>query len=311
MDLPFLFNRLEEKIPNEAVQYYKNKSVLITGAAGFIGSELARSFIKTGYKQLLLLDQSESDLFDLQEEFKMLGVQNFRILIADIRDKKSLCFLFKKYNPTIVFHAAAYKHVPLMEEFPHEAIRTNIQGTKNVVDVTIQQRISKFVFISTDKAVNPTGIMGVSKRIAELYIQCINNISRTKFSITRFGNVWSSSGSVIPLFQKQILNGGPITITDKKMTRYFMSVSEACLLVLQAGLIGVGGDVFVFDMGKPISIYKLAKSILKQAGLKYPEDIDIKFIGKRAGERLNEELLINPETTEGTSCPKIKIVKER
>lgn len=306
-----LFEKTNINLSKEAVCYYKNQVVLITGAAGFIGSEIARYIAKTDFKRLILLDQSESGLYNLQQEFLLQGIENVALAIADIRDKNSLGILFKKFQPNIVFHAAAYKHVHLMEDFPKEAINTNVEGTKNVVDVALELDLDKLIFISTDKAVNPVGVMGASKRLAELYIGALNSKGVTKFVIVRFGNVVNSSGSVIPLFKKQIANGGPVTITHKNMKRFFMSASEACVLVLEAGAMGNGGEIYVFDMGEPIKIYDLAKHMIQQSGLKYPNEITISFTGVRLGEKITEAIMVNGENAKPTNYKKIWMVQER
>ncbi len=219
--------------------------------------------------------------------------------------------IFQEYQPDIVFHAAAYKHVPLMEYNSYEAIKINIAGTKTIADLALSHNVEKFVLISTDKAVNPTNVMGASKRIAEIYVSCLQKENNTKFITTRFGNVLGSNGSVIPLFRKQIENGGPITLTHKEITRYFMTIPEASQLVLEAGAMGEGGEIFIFDMGESVRIYDLAKNMIKLSGLSYPEDIDIKVTGLRPGEKLYEELLANGENTLPTYHKKIKISKTR
>lgn len=295
------------KIDNEL----RNKSIMVTGGAGSIGSELVRQICEYGYRNLIIIDQAESALYDLQQELKQNGFRNFVPIVGDIRDKNRLNTIFEKYKPDLVFHAAAYKHVPLMEENPYESIRINIGGTKNIADLSITHQVSKFVLISTDKAVNPTNVMGASKRIAEMYVSCLQKESKTKFITTRFGNVLGSNGSVIPLFRKQIENGGPLTLTHMDITRYFMTIPEASQLVLEAGAMGEGGEIFVFDMGESVKIYDLAKNMIKLSGLNYPEDIDIKITGLRPGEKLHEELLANGENTLPTYHKKIKISKVR
>src|SRR5690606_19561325 len=231
--------------------------------------------------------------------------------VADIRDKDRMDFIFDFYKPTMVFHAAAYKHVPLMEETPYEAIKININGTKNLADLASKYKAKKFVFVSTDKAVNPTSVMGATKRMAEMYISCMQQQSNTKYITTRFGNVLGSNGSVIPLFRKQIENGGPLTLTHEDITRYFMTIPEASQLVLEAGAMGKGGEIFIFDMGQAIKLFDLAKNMIKLSGLRYPEDIDIKITGLRPGEKLYEELLANGENTIPTYHQKIMISKTR
>ncbi len=289
----------------------RNKTVLVTGGAGSIGSELVRQICTFKYKSLIIIDQAESALYDLQQELKQKGFNNFIPIVGDVRDKKRMNMLFEEHKPNMVFHAAAYKHVPLMEQNSYEAIKINIAGTKNIVDISNEHKVDKFVLVSTDKAVNPTNIMGASKRIAEIYVSCLQQYSDTRYIITRFGNVLGSNGSVIPLFRKQIEKGGPLTLTHKDITRYFMTIPEASQLVLEAGSMGVGGEIFIFDMGESIKIFDLAKNMIKLSGLRYPEDIDITITGLRPGEKLYEELLANGENTLPTYHKKIKISKTR
>ena len=288
-----------------------NKSILVTGGAGSIGSEIVRQICNYPYKSLIILDSAESALYDLQQELKQNGFHNFIPIVTDIRDKNRMNALFNEHKPNVVFHAAAYKHVPLMEYNSYEAIKINIGGTKNVADLSLIHGVEKFVFVSTDKAVNPTNVMGATKRIAELYISCMQKENKTKFITTRFGNVLGSNGSVIPLFRKQIEKGGPLTLTHKDITRYFMTIPEASQLVLEAGAMGEGGEIFIFDMGESVKIFDLAKNMIKLSGLRYPEDIDIKITGLRPGEKLYEELLANGENTLPTYHQKIKISKVR
>jgi FlaA1/EpsC-like NDP-sugar epimerase len=290
---------------------YDNKVILITGAAGSIGSEICRKVSLYNYKKLILVDNAESALYDIQQEFCQLGLENIDVIVADVRNKIRIDQIFNQYKPKIVFHAAAYKHVPLMESYPFEAVSVNIGGTKNVADIAVKHSVEKFVFISTDKAVNPTNVMGATKRIAELYVSCLKGKGNTKFITTRFGNVLGSNGSVIPLFKKQIEKGGPITVTHKDITRYFMTIPEACQLVLEAAAMGNGGEIFVFDMGKPIKIFNLATNMIILSGLRYPEDIDIKITGLRPGEKIYEELLADGENTKKTYHEKIMIAKSR
>lgn len=287
-------------------------TILITGAAGSIGSGITKEIVQHGFGKLILLDQAESPMYDLQQELALLEQGNDIIyLIADIRNQKQLSEIFAKYKPRIVFHAAAYKHVPLMENNPLEAITTNILGTKNLVDLSINKGVKKFVLISTDKAVNPTNIMGASKRIAEMYVQAHDTYGETKFITTRFGNVLGSNGSVIPLFQKQIDSGGPVLVTDPQVTRYFMTIKEACQLVLEAFAMGSGGEIFVFDMGKSVKIIDLARKMIQLHGVEPDKDIAIKITGLRPGEKLYEELLADEEATLPTHHPKILIAKTR
>lgn len=290
----------------------KNKVVLITGAAGSIGSELARQCANYSPKKIYLLDQAESPLHELELEFnEKFKDTAFEVVIADIRNIERLKHVFKSFQPQIVFHAAAYKHVPMMENNPSESIFTNILGTKNTADLADEFKVERFVFVSTDKAVNPTNVMGASKRIAEIYIQSLGKKSQTKFITTRFGNVLGSNGSVIPRFKKQIEEGGPITITHPDITRYFMTIPEASQLVLEAGSIGKGGEIFVFNMGKSVKILDLARKMILLSGLKENRDIKIIFTGLRPGEKLFEELLADTENTLPTHHEQILIGKVR
>ena len=306
-----LLDREQISIDNPIVQReVRNKVVMVTGAAGSIGSEISRQLSLYDCQQLILLDQAESDLYNLQQELIQKGVSNFIAIVCDIRDQKRISKIFAKHIPDHVFHAAAYKHVPLMEESPYEALRINVCGTKNLADLAIKHKVERFVMISTDKAVNPTNVMGATKRIAELYIGAVSKQHpKTKFTITRFGNVLGSNGSVIPLFREQIKNGGPLTVTHKEMTRYFMTIPEACSLVLEAGTMGVGGEIYIFDMGESVEIFKIAKRMISLSGLKYPTDIDIQITGLRPGEKLYEELLAYGENTIKTYHEKIMIAK--
>ncbi|MBT9189043.1 polysaccharide biosynthesis protein [Zobellia russellii] len=307
-----LLDRAPINIRNSKIsEEVKNKVVLVTGGAGSIGSEIVRQVCTYNYKSLIVIDQSESALYDLQQELKQNGFHNFMPIVGDVRDKNRLNNLFQEYKPNIVFHAAAYKHVPLMEYNAYEAIKINVAGTKVVADLSISHNVDKFIFISTDKAVNPTNVMGATKRIAEMYISCMQQKGKTKFITTRFGNVLGSNGSVIPLFKKQIEKGGPLTVTHENVTRFFMTIPEASQLVLEAGAMGDGGEIFIFDMGESVKIFDLAKNMIKLSGLKYPEDIDIKITGLRPGEKLYEELLANGENTLPTYHKKIMIGKTR
>ncbi len=307
-----LLNRAPIAIVNSKItKEVKGKCIVVTGGAGSIGSEIVRQICNYEYRSLVIIDQAESALYDLQQELKQKGFHNFTPIVGDVRDKKRMNFLFGEHKPDMVFHAAAYKHVPLMEYNSYEAIKVNIAGTKTIADLSIAHDVEKFVLVSTDKAVNPTNIMGASKRIAEIYVSCKQREGNTKFIITRFGNVLGSNGSVIPLFRKQIENGGPLTVTHKDITRYFMTIPEASQLVLEAGAMGKGGEIFIFDMGESVKIYDLAQNMIKLSGLKYPDDIDIKITGLRPGEKLYEELLANGENTLPTYHKKIKISKAR
>ena len=294
----------------------KGEVVLVTGAAGSIGSEIVRQLIIKEPLQILLFEQAESPLHDLRVELdpvcKKYTNTTVKFIIGDIRDRDLVQSVFQEYKPKIVYHAAAYKHVPLMEEYPEQAVSTNIRGTKNVADASVKSGVSKFVMISTDKAVNPTNVMGASKRIAEIYIQSLSRVqSKTKFITTRFGNVLGSNGSVIPMFKKQIESGGPLTVTHKDITRFFMTIPEACQLVLEAGAMGKGGEIFIFDMGESIKVFDIAKKMIQLSGYIYPDDINIIFSGLRPGEKLYEELLANKENTLPTYHPKIMVAKIR
>jgi FlaA1/EpsC-like NDP-sugar epimerase len=290
----------------------KGKVILVTGAAGSIGSGLVKQIGNYEPKTIVLLDQAESALYDLQQELHSKGnLFPFDIVIGDIRNYDRLKRVFEFYKPEYVFHAAAYKHVPLMENNPSEAVLTNVKGSKNLVDLALEYDVQKFVMISTDKAVNPTNVMGASKRVAEIYAQTKNQLGKTRFVTTRFGNVLGSNGSVIPLFQKQIEQGGPLTITDERITRFFMTIPEACQLVLEAGSMGQGGEIFVFDMGKSVKIIDLAKKMIQLSGLELGKDIEIKVTGLRPGEKLYEELLASEENTIPTHNPQILIAKTK
>ncbi|MFZ2285179.1 MAG: nucleoside-diphosphate sugar epimerase/dehydratase [Lutibacter sp.] len=288
---------------------FSDKIVLITGAAGSIGSEICRQLANYNYRHLILVDQAESDLYNLQQYFSHKKHQNITCIVADVRNEKRMDTIFEKYKPDMVFHAAAYKHVPFMEENPYEAVLVNVFGTKTIADLALKHKVKKFVMVSTDKAVNPTNVMGATKRIAEMYITSLQSNCTSKFITTRFGNVLGSSGSVIPLFKSQIKNGGPITLTHKDITRYFMTIPEACRLVLEAGIMGNGGEIFVFDMGTPIKIYDLALNMIQLSNLKYPDDIDIEITGLRPGEKIYEELLGDGENAIQTHHSKIMIAK--
>ena len=312
--------RIEELLEREEINTDKNliyndlkdKTIFITGAAGSIGSEIVRQVAEFPYKKLVLIDNAETPVFFLKSECREANRQDIDIHIVSITDKKQMEMLFSEYKPDIVYHAAAYKHVPLMEENVNAAIKTNVQGTKILADLSVKYGVSKFVMVSTDKAVNPTNVMGASKRIAEIYVQSLNfKQETTKFITTRFGNVLGSNGSVIPIFRQQIEKGGPLLVTHPDITRYFMTISEACQLVLNAGAFGKGGEIFIFDMGKSVKIYDLAKKMIQLSGLTLDKDIKIEFSGLRPGEKLYEELLANQENTIQTQHKKIMVAKVR
>jgi FlaA1/EpsC-like NDP-sugar epimerase len=311
---------IEDLLGRESIRINNNtlfdslakKRICVTGAAGSIGSELCRQLILYNPDTLILIDQAESDLYQIELELK-----NFKksvaihTYIADISNRDRLQSIFGQLKPHLVFHAAAYKHVPMMESNPSEAIVTNVLGTKTLADLSVDFGVERFVMVSTDKAVNPTSVMGCSKRVAEIYVQSLDNhlklsgSTKTSFITTRFGNVLGSNGSVIPTFKRQIDTGGPVTVTHPEITRYFMTISEASRLVLEAGIMGQGGEIFIFDMGKPIKIVDLAKKMIKLSGLEPGKDIDIAFIGLRDGEKLYEELLSTKENTIPTHHNKI------
>lgn len=329
-----LLNRKEIKINIDSIQnQLKGKRILITGAAGSIGSEIVRQLMKFDISLIILCDQSETALHHLYLELEETHTNaNFHAFVGDVRDSKRMEYLFETFKPHYVYHAAAYKHVPLMEDNPAEAVKTNVIGTKTIADFAVKYGVQKFVMISTDKAVNPTNVMGATKRVAEIYVQSLNNSLNnqdfifsnglsyindlnvkpiTKFITTRFGNVLGSNGSVIPRFKQQIEKGGPITVTHPEITRYFMTIPEACRLVLEAGCMGNGGEIYIFDMGKSVKILELAKKMIRLAGLIPNQDIKIQFSGLRPGEKLFEELLNDHENTMPTHHEKIMIGKVR
>lgn len=288
----------------------KDQVVLVTGGAGSIGSELVRQLAHTDLLKLIVVDQAESALYEIQQELSSnVNFDRFTFIVGDIRNKPFMETVFQTFLPTYVFHAAAYKHVPLMEANPYESILTNVCGSYALAKLADKYEVSKFVMVSTDKAVNPTNVMGATKRVAEIAVSTVNKYSKTNFIVTRFGNVLGSNGSVIPLFERQMLHGGPLTITDPSITRYFMTIPEACQLVQEAAVMGKGGEIFVFDMGEPVKIMELAKQMIRLKGYNYPEDIDIKVVGLRPGEKIFEELLANGENTEKTYHEKIMIAK--
>jgi len=312
-----LLGREQVSLDQKSIEdFIHNKRVLITGAAGSIGSELSRQIAKFRPSLLLLLDQDETGIFNISEEIEdRFPRLNKNPLIADILDEKKIEQIFKTFLPQMVFHAAAYKHVPLMEIYPDEAVKNNIFGTKIVAEVSVKYKVEKFIFVSTDKAINPISVMGATKKVGEMICQALNNPppkfgeGRTKFISVRFGNVLNSRGSVIPIFREQIKKGGPIEITHQDMKRYFMTAPEACLLVMQAGAIGQGGEVFVLDMGEPINILDLAKEMIKLSGLEPDKDIPIVFTQPRPGEKFFEEILTAKEQTLTTKNQKIFITK--
>ena len=288
------------------------KTILVTGGAGSIGSEIARQLTRFNTRQLIIVDQAETPSFYLGEELKSkLPDCNFRIVIGDVTRQEYMEEIFRKYKPDIVFHAAAYKHVPMMELHPHEAFRVNVGGTKIISDLAIKYKVEKFVMISSDKAVNPTNVMGATKKICELLVhsQSKRKGIKTQFITTRFGNVLGSNGSVIPLFNKQIADGGPVTITHPDITRFFMTIPEACQLVLEAGFMGNGGEIYVFDMGEPVKVLDVAINLIRLSGLEPHKDIKIKVVGLRPGEKLYEELFSMDEPMIHTHHPKISIAQ--
>jgi nucleoside-diphosphate-sugar epimerase len=309
-----LLNRKPIKLDNlEVKKRHFQKTILVTGGAGSIGGEIVRQVALLEPLQIVVLDQSETPLYDAELEMReMYPHINFKFILADISNLSRLEPLFKKYKFSMVYHAAAYKHVPLVEDNPHEAVLVNVLGTKNLALLSSKYKVNRFVMVSTDKAVNPTNVMGASKRVAELFVQSLQNLegNTTKFITTRFGNVLGSNGSVIPYFRKQIKKGGPVTITHPDIVRYFMTIAEACELVLHAGTMGLGGEIYVFDMGEPVKILDLAKRMIKLSGFEPDIDIKIIYTGLRPGEKLYEELLSDNAKTLPTSHDKIMISKD-
>lgn len=315
-----LLGREPIKTENQAIRsVIRGETVMITGAAGSIGSEIVRQVAQIGAGDIVLLDQAETPMHEMQLEMEA-NYPNIKIhlFIGDVANRERMEHAFQKYHPRYVFHAAAYKHVPMMERNPPEAVLTNVFGTKNIADLSVKYGVEKFVMISTDKAVNPTNVMGASKRIAEIYVQSLffylrgkSDRPSTAFITTRFGNVLGSNGSVIPLFRKQIEQGGPVTITHRNIIRYFMTIPEACSLVLEAGCMGKGGEIFIFDMGQPVKIWDLAVRMISLSGLRVGTDIDIVETGLRPGEKLYEELLNEKEHTLPTHHKKIMIARVR
>ena len=311
VDVEDLLGRESIKLDYDGISdYIKEKTVLVTGGGGSIGSELCRQISKFNPKELIIFDIYENNAYEIQNELKRNYPNlNLTTLIGSVRDKDRLEEVYYTYNPEVVFHAAAHKHVPLMEDSPAEAIKNNVVGTFNVASLASDYNVERFVLISTDKAVNPTNVMGATKRMCEMIIQSLDKVSRTVFVAVRFGNVLGSNGSVVPLFKKQITNGGPVTLTHKDITRYFMTIPEASQLVLQAGAYAKGGEIFVLDMGDPVKIYDLAENLIKLSGFEPHKDIAIEVTGLRPGEKLYEELLMNEEGLTETNHKKIFIGK--
>jgi len=313
INLEDLLQRNPIKLNKEKLKsIYLGKTILVTGAAGSIGSDIVRQLIPFGPKEILLLDQAETPLHDMCIYIRKEHPETeFKSIIADVRNYERLAEIFEEYSPEVVFHGAAYKHVPMMEDNPIEAMHVNYLGTQNLVNLASKHQVNRFVFVSTDKAVNPTNIMGATKRSAEIFVQFVSRQknNKTLFITTRFGNVLGSNGSVIPHFKKQILQNGPVTVTHPEITRYFMTIDEACQLVLEAGALGKGGEIFVFDMGNPVKIVDLAKQMIRLSGFTPNVDINITYTGLRPGEKLYEELLADKENTLPTHHQKILIAK--
>jgi FlaA1/EpsC-like NDP-sugar epimerase len=314
LDIDDLLSRESVKVDYEDIEnFLKNKTILVTGAAGSIGSEITRKLVRFGVKHIIGYEIDETEVFNLQFEVQKIidETQRVDLVVGDVRDREKLARVFETFQPDIVFHASAYKHVPLMEEHPEEAIKTNILGTINIAEISVQYRVKKFINISTDKAVNPTSVMGATKRFSEMVCQNLNG-KTTKFTSVRFGNVLGSRGSVIPLFLEQIKDGGPVTVTHPQIERYFMSIPEAVLLVFQAAYMSSkdGGEIFVLDMGEPVKIVALAENLIRLNNMEPYKDIEIIFTGLRPGEKLFEELLTAEEGTEATTHAKIYIAKQ-
>jgi len=305
-----LLGREAIKLENPVIhEMFREKIILVTGGAGSIGSELVRQIGFTDFDKLIVIDQAESALYDIQQELKGNCHKDVVFMVGNVRDRQFMDSVFEQFRPQIVFHAAAYKHVPLMEQNPYESILTNVWGSKNLADMADKYGIEKFVMVSTDKAVNPTNVMGATKRAAEIYVSGLSRRSKTNFIVTRFGNVLGSNGSVIPLFEKQLKKGGPLTVTHQDITRYFMTIPEACQLVQEAAVMGKGGEIYVFDMGQPVKIMDLAIRMIRLKGFNYPEDIGIEVTGLRPGEKIYEELLADNENTTKTHHEKIMIAR--
>ena len=314
--LPFEIEDLLERAPvalDEALikQQVQNKTILITGAAGSVGSEMVRQLIPFETRKMILLDQAETPLYELELEIQEdYHFHDFDTIIGNVSDKERMEHVFKRFQPDIIYHAAAYKHVPIMEFNAGEAVRTNILGTKILAELAEKNEVGKFIHISSDKAVNPANVMGASKRMTELYIQAKNGDSNTSFATTRFGNVLGSNGSVVSRFMKQIAAGGPVTVTHPEVTRYFMTLSEACQLVLEAGAMSRGGEIYLFDMGEPMKVADLARKMIRLSGSEPDKDIQLEFTHLRPGEKLHEELLGEVEQSETTAHSRIRIVRQ-
>ena len=311
IEIEDLLGRDPIKLDNKKIgELIEKKVVLITGGGGSIGSEICRQVMKYDPENLVIVDIYENNLYDIEQELKMnYPDKNITAIVASVRDRKRLNEIFEEYKPYLVFHAAAHKHVPLMETSPLEAIKNNVFGTYNVVNCADEYNVKRFILISTDKAVNPTNIMGATKRLCEMIVQAKNKVSKTEYAAVRFGNVLGSNGSVVPLFKKQIASGGPVTVTHKDITRFFMTIPEAVSLVLQAMSYAKGGEIFVLDMGEPVKIYDMAVNLIKLSGLEPNVDVEIKFTGLRPGEKLYEEILMDEEGLQATKHDKIHIAE--
>jgi len=311
VNLEDLLGRDPVVLKDEGIKdYLKGKVVMVTGGGGSIGSEISRQVLKYGPKKLIIFDCYENNAYEIENEIKRAYPnKELSVIIGSVRDRRRLDNVFKEHKPQVIFHAAAHKHVPLMETSPSEAIKNNVFGTLNLVETADRYNVEKFVMVSTDKAVNPTNVMGATKRICEMIIQAMDAKSKTEFGAVRFGNVLGSNGSVIPLFNKQIAMGGPVTVTDRYITRFFMTIPEASQLVLQAGAFAKGGEIFILDMGEPVKIYELAKDLIRLSGLEPGSDIKIEFTGLRPGEKLYEEVLMSEEGMSTTAHNKIFVAK--